>query len=303
MFRNGKELLFQLLFCHEVSVLICLSCLGLVVVTSCDSCHEHASCTPVLKGSHIQADSFTPTFTCSCTEGFSGNGITCYNSSTCSTLVGSCCPNGYSWSEHGCNDIDECSGERNPCTAPLQCKNKPGSYDCLPPKAYAKNMLDVELASNQVSCGDEVCSSAQDCLTLNGTPRCVDPCQQYTILSDSWRSTNFKTSGLMHCDIGIKWQGWYRMYLGNASVQMPERCIPPNTCGTNAPIWLKTPPPSQSEGVVQATVCASWIAGCCNFQFSIGVKACPGNYYVYKFVAPPLCFLAYAAGELIIVQS
>ncbi|KAK2819712.1 hypothetical protein Q7C36_021358 [Tachysurus vachellii] len=268
---------------------------GLVVVTSCDVCHKHASCAPELKESPPRADSFQPTFTCSCTEGFSGNGITCYNISACSKPGASCCPEGYRWSEHSCVDIDECSGEKNPCTSPLLCKNTPGSFSCVSLDAYAKDtMLNVEPASNQLSCGGEVCSSGQDCITVNGVLRCADPCHHYTILSDSWRSTASKSSTL-HCDTGINWQGWYRMYLGNASVQMPERCIQPNTCGTNAPIWLKTIPPSPSEGVVQATVCASWVTGCCGFEFSIGVKACPGNYYVYKFVSPPLCFLAYAA--------
>ncbi|KAK3509650.1 hypothetical protein QTP70_008354 [Hemibagrus guttatus] len=272
-----------------------LCCSGSVVVTSCDACHKHASCAPVLKESPPQADSFPPKFICSCIEGFSGNGITCYNILACSKPGASCCPEGYRWSEHGCVDIDECSGEKSPCTAPLLCKNKPGSFACLSLDAFAKDtMLNVEQASNQLSCGGEVCSSGQDCINVNGAQRCADPCQHYTILDDSWRSTASKTTSL-HCDTGINWQGWYRMYLGNASVQMPERCIQPNTCGTNAPIWLKTPPPTPSEGVVQATVCASWVTGCCGFEFSIGVKACPGNYYVYKFVSPPLCFLAYTA--------
>lgn len=282
-----------------VSVCAVLLMTGLVVVNSCDACHKHASCAPALKD---QADSFLPRFTCSCSEGFSGNGITCSNISACNKPGASCCTDGYRWSGHGCVDIDECSGEKSPCSAPLQCKNTPGSFTCLPLAAHTKDKQNVELDSNQLSCGGEVCSSSQDCISINGALGCADPCQHYTILDDPWRSTNLKNSGLLHCDVGIDWQGWYRMYLGGASVQMPERCIQPNTCGTNSPIWLKSPPPSLSEGIVQATVCASWVAGCCNFQFSIGVKACPGNYYVYKFVAPPLCFLAYAAGELLHVQ-
>ncbi|KAF5895623.1 uromodulin-like, partial [Clarias magur] len=281
---------------REITVLTGISLAGLVVVTSCNGCHKHAICAPVLKESPPPADYIPATFTCSCTEGFSGNGITCYNISVCSKPGATCCTDGYRWSEHDCVDIDECSGEKSPCTAPLQCKNTPGSFACLTPAAYTKDTIgNVELAANQLSCGGEVCSSGQDCININGALRCADPCQYYTILDDPWRSTDVTATGTLHCDVGLNWEGWYRMYLGNASVQMPERCIQPNTCGTNSPIWLKSPPPSQSEGVVQATVCGSWLAGCCNFEFSIGVKACPGNYYVYKFVSPPLCFLAYAA--------
>uniref|UniRef100_A0A3B4E9T1 ZP domain-containing protein n=1 Tax=Pygocentrus nattereri TaxID=42514 RepID=A0A3B4E9T1_PYGNA len=227
---------------------------------------------------------------CSCIKGFSGDGMSCYNTTTCSTARASCCPAGYRWSpEQGCVDIDECSAPQSPCVAPLMCVNMPGSFTCLLPQVNANPASNPRLV--QFSCGQAVCNLGQDCITINGVPRCADPCQRYTILDDAWRSTDFKTNGTLHCDT----DGWYRMYLGGVSVQMPERCIQPRMCGTDSPLWLKTPHPVNSEGVVQGAVCGSWVEGCCNFEFPINVKACPGNYYVYKFVKPPLCFLAYAA--------
>ncbi|XP_036440335.1 pancreatic secretory granule membrane major glycoprotein GP2-like [Colossoma macropomum] len=262
------------------------------VVTSCDACHKWASCTPILKAG--QAASSQHSSNCSCTKGFSGDGMSCYNTTTCSAARASCCPAGYRWSaEQGCVDIDECSAPQSPCVAPLMCANTPGSFTCLLPQVNANPVSNPRLV--QFSCGQAVCNLGQDCITVNGVARCADPCQHYTILEDAWRSTDFKTNGTVHCDMGVNWQGWYRMYLDGVSVQMPERCIQPRMCGTDSPLWLKTPHPVNSDGVVQGTVCGSWVEGCCNFEFPIHVKACPGNYYVYKFVKPPLCFLAYAA--------
>uniref|UniRef100_A0A8C9XDA3 UMOD/GP2/OIT3-like D8C domain-containing protein n=1 Tax=Sander lucioperca TaxID=283035 RepID=A0A8C9XDA3_SANLU len=92
--------------------------------------------------------------------------------------------------------------------------------------------------------------------------------------------------------------GWYRLFIGNSSVRMPERCIESHMCGTDAPLWLRSPHPLESEGIVRAEVCGSWEEGCCQFHSNlIHVKACPRNYYVYKFVSPNLCRLAYCAGK------
>ncbi|XP_076852746.1 pancreatic secretory granule membrane major glycoprotein GP2-like [Brachyhypopomus gauderio] len=269
------------------------SCVSGSIVTSCEACDKQASCAPMLKPG--QAASSLHSSDCSCTKGFSGDGMTCYNTSYCSGASISCCRPGYSWSPaQGCVDIDECSAVPGPCVHPLVCKNAPGSFQCLLPQAFAFLASDVSVGV-QVGCGSEVCNPGQDCIQVGGTPRCTDPCQQYSILDDLWRSTNFKTGNMKHCDMNVDWHGWYRMYLGNASVQMPERCIKPRMCGTDAPLWLKTPHPAVLDGIVEADVCGSWLEGCCNFEFPIHVKACPGNYYVYKFVKPPLCYLAYAA--------
>uniref|UniRef100_A0A3B1IW80 ZP domain-containing protein n=1 Tax=Astyanax mexicanus TaxID=7994 RepID=A0A3B1IW80_ASTMX len=260
------------------------------VVTSCDACHERASCSPVLKAG--QTASSPHSSNCTCSKGFSGDGMSCYNTTICSAAAASCCAAGYRWSaEQGCVDVDECTAAKNPCAAPLVCQNTPGSFTCLLPQVNGNPQSSPRLV--QFSCGRAVCSLGQDCITINGFARCADPCQEYTILDDPWRSTNYKTNGLiLVCETNS--MGWYRMYLNGVSVQMPERCIQPWMCGTNSPLWLKTPHPVNSDGVMQGTVCGSWIEGCCNFEFNIHVKACPGNYYVYKFVKPPLCYLAYA---------
>ncbi|XP_041696893.1 uromodulin [Coregonus clupeaformis] len=152
--------------------------------------------------------------------------------------------------------------------------------------------------SIRFSCGGTQCPVGQDCISVGGILRCADPCQTYTELKDDWRATNYNSqvNGGSHCDQSINWQGWYRLFLGNTGVQMPERCVEMNMCGTHAPMWLTDPHPQLSDGVVQRAVCGSWTSGCCTFkQNPIHVKACYGNYYVYKFVPAVGCNLAYCA--------
>lgn len=91
--------------------------------------------------------------------------------------------------------------------------------------------------------------------------------------------------------------GWYRLFYKGQSLQMPERCVPVNKCGTHAPLWLAGPHPKRREGIVTRNVCGHWKNKCCAFPSTpINIKKCRGNYYVYQFTAPPTCYLAYCAG-------
>uniref|UniRef100_A0AAY5L7P4 UMOD/GP2/OIT3-like D8C domain-containing protein n=1 Tax=Esox lucius TaxID=8010 RepID=A0AAY5L7P4_ESOLU len=145
------------------------------------------------------------------------------------------------------------------------------------------------------SCGAQQCPAGQDCSSAN---TCYDPCQSYTSLNDSWRSTNNTDQSNLHCDQNLQWQGWYRMFLEGTSVRMPDYCVPIQRCGTHAPMWIDGTHPSIQDKVVQRGVCGSWTSGCCTFRSNpIHIKACPGNYYVYKFVTSNNCFLAYCAGN------
>uniref|UniRef100_A0A3P8XCU4 ZP domain-containing protein n=1 Tax=Esox lucius TaxID=8010 RepID=A0A3P8XCU4_ESOLU len=244
------------------------------VATSCEACHPNAS------------------VICNCREGYVGDGLNCYDRTACQRND-SCCDQGYRWSsELGCVDVDECSLPDQPCAGSQVCENTLGSFTCLvsPEDPHTQGPRSVLFG-----CGGTQCPAGQDCLSINGTTRCGDPCQIYTELNDSWRSTNVRANhSAPECDSRGDWRGWYRMFIGNASVQMPERCISSHLCGTDAPLWLRTPHPVPSDGIVKRRVCGSWERGCCQFQSNpIHVKACPGNYYVYKFVSPTLCRLAY----------
>ncbi|XP_032364513.1 uromodulin [Etheostoma spectabile] len=255
------------------------------VATSCEACHSLARC-------HDNSVE-TVGVSCRCDDGLVGDGFTCYNTTTCNT---DCCGHGFRWSPlQGCVDIDECSMPGPPCGPGQLCQNTRGSFSCL----VTPNQLHTETASRSVTfaCGGAECPFGESCLQVNGTSRCIDPCQHYSVLQDAWRATDARADPQsVACDSRTDWQGWYRLYLGNSSVQMPERCIESHMCGTDAPLWLRSPHPLESEGIVRAEVCGSWEAGCCQFHSNvIHVKACPRNYYVYKFVSPNLCRLAYCA--------
>ncbi|XP_020514395.3 pancreatic secretory granule membrane major glycoprotein GP2-like [Labrus bergylta] len=150
--------------------------------------------------------------------------------------------------------------------------------------------------SVQFSCGSTVCPSGTDCVKKNGTLQCADPCQEYTVLNDDWRSTNNTSTQNLHCDRNVDWQGWYRLFLGQTSANIPEKCVAENRCGTHAPLWITTPHPTQSGQIVNRTVCNSWSGSCCRFSsHTIHIKLCYGNYFVYKLEPPSNCYLAYCA--------
>ncbi|XP_063068488.1 pancreatic secretory granule membrane major glycoprotein GP2-like isoform X2 [Engraulis encrasicolus] len=122
-----------------------------------------------------------------------------------------------------------------------------------------------------------------------------DPCVDYTELNDPWRSTSNTDQSQARCDQDIVLQGWYLLVDGNASVLMPNSCVPRYRCSTHAPLWLNGAHPTPAEGVVSRQVCGHWVGGCCDFSHSIQVKACPGGYTVYQLVHPTHCDLAYCA--------
>ncbi|XP_052364075.1 uncharacterized protein LOC127923901 [Oncorhynchus keta] len=152
------------------------------------------------------------------------------------------------------------------------------------------------LPFSAVSVRGRRCPVGEDCISVGGTSLCADPCLHYTVLNDAWRSTtnNGNVNG-EHCDQSINWQGWYRLFLGDTSVQMPEVCGKVHVWN-RCPMWLTEPHPQLLDGVVQRGVCGHWFSECCRFRENpIHVKACYGNYYVYKFVPPTQCNLAYCA--------
>ncbi|XP_035861279.1 deleted in malignant brain tumors 1 protein isoform X7 [Sander lucioperca] len=260
------------------------------VATSCEACHSLARCHASLHDNSVE----TVGVSCRCEDGMVGDGFTCYNKTTCND---DCCGQGFRWSPlQGCVDIDECSLPNPSCGPGQLCENTQGSFSCLvTPNLQRQN----ETTSRSVTfaCGGTQCPFGQSCLQVNGTSQCIDPCQHYTPLQDAWRATDFRVDPeSVACDSRTDWQGWYRLFIGNSSVRMPERCIESHMCGTDAPLWLQSPHPLESEGIVRAEVCGSWEEGCCQFHSNlIHVKACPRNYYVYKFVSPNLCRLAYCA--------
>ncbi|XP_061089941.1 uromodulin-like [Conger conger] len=240
--------------------------------------------------------------TCSCKAGFVGDGLSCYNSMACASGV--CCASGYRWSSaEGCVDIDECASSEENCLSHLVCENTRGSFDCQTPPEPTRAPGAHHIAKRSVSpnsvlfrCGAVMCAAGHDCYTVNGVEQCRDPCTFNSRLDDPWRSTSNTGQNPLKCDNTVDWQGWYRLFLGADSVQMPENCVPVRRCGTHAPLWLPDGHPKPSDGIVLSRVCGHWSSDCCNFESNpIHIKACPRNYFVYKFVNPSACHLGYCA--------
>ena len=156
------------------------------------------------------------------------------------------------------------------------------------------NPFEVPAVKELFRCNGMVCPPGQDC--INGA--CADPCENFSILNDTWRANdNVEDLSDPHCDDEVNWDGWYRMFLGDVSVRMPERCQPIKMCGTHAPSFLVQPHPTVGDGIQKHTICATWENGCCKFHLNpIHVKACPGNFVIYKLVNPQDCRVAYCAG-------
>ncbi|XP_062386949.1 pancreatic secretory granule membrane major glycoprotein GP2-like [Sardina pilchardus] len=130
------------------------------------------------------------------------------------------------------------------------------------------------------------------------TAQLSDPCYNYTVLNDTWRATTNLDISEPRCDrvsvLGREWQGWYLFVHQEVSVRIPNTCVPRLRCSTAIPLWLNGSHPRPEDGIVTRQVCGHWTTGCCHYNApSIQVKACPGNYTVYKLVDPLLCFSAY----------
>ncbi|XP_055033031.1 uncharacterized protein [Misgurnus anguillicaudatus] len=123
----------------------------------------------------------------------------------------------------------------------------------------------------------------------------LDPCNHYKALDQPWRATNYTTKRVV-CDRSMQWKGWYRLFYRGKTIQMPEKCVKKEMCGTHSPLWLAGGHPRIRDGIVTRKVCGNWKNNCCLFKsHPIQVKACRGNYYVYRFVKPVACHMAYCA--------
>ncbi len=86
---------------------------------------------------------------------------------------------------------------------------------------------------------------------------------------------------------------------------MPEWCFYYMSCGGFSSLWLGGPHPQPEDGVVTREVYGSYYDQCSYYRSdSIQVKACPGNYYVYKIKRPKVLIPApaYCAGTVILLH-
>lgn len=143
------------------------------------------------------------------------------------------------------------------------------------------------------------CILGFDCSTASAVPLCVDPCVIHTDLNDLWRSVDNSINSPIYCDQNVNFQGWYRLFLGQTSAQIPEYCVDQNKCGTHGPLWLNGTHPTQLNQIVSRSVCTHFAGDCCKYpKLTIQIKLCPGPFYVYKLVKPDNCDTAYCTGTV-----
>ncbi|XP_067285698.1 pancreatic secretory granule membrane major glycoprotein GP2-like [Pseudorasbora parva] len=175
-------------------------------------------------------------------------------------------------------------------TRPIRVKACPGNYyvyELVKPQfGCAGYCTDVSTISQPVSIVSPDIFTGS--ITLND-----NSCNNYNILDNYWRSTinywHTDGDGNSHDDTLVEWDGWYRLFINGSSAQMPEWCMTYMSCGGYSSLWLGGSHPRLEDGVVTREIYGSQNYQCSRYRSNpIQVKACPGNYYVYKLTRPAL---------------
>ncbi|XP_049325470.1 uncharacterized protein LOC107197226 [Astyanax mexicanus] len=217
----------------------------------------------------------------------------CTNNGRCGTSITFWLNGSHPQISDGIISRQACGSEWNsggccPYSVSIRVKACPGNY-------YVYEFIDPNICYAAYCADVSTITPVIDPMKVNSTtaPVTDDPCYNYTALDQPWRSTNATRLGV--CDNYFNGNIWYRLLYHGMNIRMPESCMTYYSCGTEVTFWLNGPHPQISDGIITRQACGSWTSGCCQYSVSIQVKACPQNYYVYKFVSPNVCFAGYCA--------
>ncbi|XP_016144421.1 uncharacterized protein [Sinocyclocheilus grahami] len=183
---------------------------------------------------------------------------------------------------------DECCNYK---TNPLRVKACPGNYyvyELVNPQIWCSGYCtDVSTISRPIS------TTSPNIITGSSITSNYDPCNNYNILDNHRRSTlnywYWHDYANSLDDTRVEWDGWYRLFIDGSSAQMPEWCMFYMSCGGFSGLWLGGSHPRVEDGVATREIYGSRYDQCSRYRSEpIQVKACPGNYYVYKFTRPTL---------------
>ncbi|XP_075703379.1 uromodulin-like [Rhinoderma darwinii] len=203
---------------------------------------------------------------CTCKPGFIGNGLSCTRIVFCDTYK--CCPDGYTWDAKNkqCADINEClTPTLNKCSPRETCINRNGIYLCVP--------------NTSALCSGTACSSNQDCLKINDSFQCADPCDYYDLLNGDNKLSSIESTGRFITD---RYNfGWFR-YVGRITASLKVGAVGTFKCGSLEPFSLGGDHPDIGDGIKSVPIISNLLTGSVRAG-SIPVKACARGYYVYKY--------------------
>uniref|UniRef100_A0A8B9J7M9 UMOD/GP2/OIT3-like D8C domain-containing protein n=1 Tax=Astyanax mexicanus TaxID=7994 RepID=A0A8B9J7M9_ASTMX len=183
-----------------------------------------------------------------------------------------------------------CGNSGNDCcnfkSNPIRVKACPGNY-------YVYELLSP-MTCNMAYCTDVNTTTQTPAPTTVATSSPYeynfDPCYNHTVLNEDWRNIHqpYWNDNPGHDDTNVEWEGWYRFYLQGRSAQISEGCVSYSRCGGYTPLVLGGSHPREQDGIVTRSVLAFSDTNCNSSSQSkpIEVKACPGDYYVYKLTKP-----------------
>ncbi|XP_069478977.1 uromodulin-like [Ambystoma mexicanum] len=204
-------------------------------------------------------------------DGYVGDGLRCTNISHCSDS--SCCPPTYTWdpTHHCCSSTNFCADPSlNSCGPKETCEMVYDHYICTGSERNNSPLL---------NCNGQTCSAGQDCKRYaDGSVRCMDPCREHYDWDSYWRADNHSTGDRLSDDRNF--HGWVH-FVGQSGSRMPEQCVKSLQCGTGSPVILKGGHPTMEEGIVLRH---GAYGSKCSTTAQIYVKACPGNFFTYKFM-------------------
>ncbi|TRY86095.1 hypothetical protein DNTS_030184, partial [Danionella cerebrum] len=216
---------------------------------------------------------------------------TCVDRYSCSTVNGYWLRGGHPSEADGIVSRDACSKFYTDCcfygVYPVKVKACPGGF-------YVYNLLNIgcDAAYCAVSSTPQVpfLATAPGPVTAGSVS---EPCTSYTVLDQPWRSNPYSPSN-MRCDSSVSWSGWYRLFINNVRAHISESSKSWRQCGTDITLWLRGGHPNVSDGVVTREICSGFDFDC-RWLFTVKVKACAGNYYVYELVKPSVSCSGYCA--------
>ncbi|XP_075705202.1 uromodulin-like [Rhinoderma darwinii] len=217
---------------------------------------------------------------CTCKPGFIGNGLNCTRMAFCD--IYKCCPDGYTWDAKNklCADINEClTPTLNKCSPRETCINRNGIYLCVP--------------NTSALCSGTACSSNQDCLKINDSFQCADPCDYYDLLNGDNKLSSIESTGRFITD---RYNfGWFR-YVGRITASLKVGAVGTFKCGSLEPFSLGGDHPDIGDGIKSVPIISNLLTGSVRAG-SIPVKACARGYYVYKY-SGMLKYDVYCTGKI-----